>query len=271
MFTKLSEVIEYYQSYHLTENKYHYRAHNLRFFDVWDLKDLKKKDVKEYAALRRIKVSNATINRECSFARAAINRVNEDYDIHLNNPFNKVKFVEKDHIANYLTRSEYQRLLKSALITSNTDLHDFIVMLTMTGCRPKELLTLEWSNVHLEHKQFVVRNFYSKSSKTLYKYLNSIALEVLSKRQRQGKYVFMNLKTNDRYKSFTKSFGRCKDRANLTCTMYDLRHTYASWLLQSGVGIYTIKELLGHNDISSTMRYAHLDYSQYVGAVEKIS
>lgn len=66
MFNLLSQVIEYYQEYHLTKNKYQYRADNLRFFDAYDLKDLRKKDVKQYAQLRRVHVSNATINRECS-------------------------------------------------------------------------------------------------------------------------------------------------------------------------------------------------------------
>ena len=108
MFNKLSEVIEYYQDYHLTKHKYQYRAHNLRFFDAYDLVDLRKKDIKEYAQLRRVTVSNATINREISFACAAINRVIDDYDIKLNNPFEKVKFVEADYIANYLTRSQYK-------------------------------------------------------------------------------------------------------------------------------------------------------------------
>lgn len=270
MFNKLSQVIEYYQEYHLTENKYEYRANNLAFFDAYDLRDLRKKHIKEYAILRRATVSNSTINRECSFARAAINRVIDDYEIKLNNPFEKVKFVEDDYIPNYLTRSQYERLLKSALSTANHDLHDFIILLTMTGCRPIELLTLEWSNVHLDKKQFIVRNRYSKNKRTMYKYLNNTAHELLLDRatDKQGRFVFTNRTTNDRYKSFGKGFQLCKNRAGIDCTMYDLRHTYASWLIQKGVGIYTIKDLLGHGDIDSTMRYAHLDYAQYVEAVD---
>ena len=270
MFNKLSEVIEYYQEYHLTKNKYHYRAHNLRFFDAYNLADLRKKDVKHYAMLRRSTVSNSTINRECSFARAAINRVNEDYELKLSNPFEKVKFVETDYIANYLNRSQYERLLLSALQTGNNDLHDFIALLTMTGFRPIELLTLKWSNVHLDKKQFIVRNHYSKSKKTMYKYLNNTAYLLLLDRQTRasGLYVFTNHKTGEHIKSYSKGFQLCKKRAGLTCTLYDLRHTYASWLIQKGVGIYTIKDLLGHGDIDSTMRYAHLDYAQYVEAVD---
>jgi len=272
MFAKLSEVIEYYQDFHLTKNKYHYRAHNLRFFDAQKLKDLRKKDVKEYAKLRRASVSNSTINREISFARAAINRVNEDFELKLNNPFEKVKFVEADYIANYLNRVQYEKLLTAALETDNHDLHDFIVLLTMTGCRPIELLTLKWSNVHLDKNQFIVRNHYSKSKRTMYKYLNETAFNVLLERSKQAKFdfVFANKKTGDHIKSFSKGFQLCKKRAGINCTLYDLRHTYASWLIQKGVGIYTIKDLLGHGDIDSTMRYAHLDYSQFVAAVDLI-
>lgn len=270
MFSKLSEVIDYYQNYHLTKHKYHYRAHNLRFFDAYDLRDIRKKDVKEYARLRRVTVSNSTINRECSFARAAINRVNDDYEITLNNPFNKVKFIENDYIANYLTRSDYARLLAATLQTNNHTLHDFIILLTMTGCRPIELLTLEWSNVHLDKRQFIVRNHYSKSKKTLYKYLNQTAFDVLKNKSIIGDYVFTNPSTGKAYTTFTKTFARCKKRAKVNCTMYDLRHTYASWLVQDGVSLYMVKDLLGHDDIASTMRYAHLDYATLLNAVDKI-
>ena len=152
MFNKLSQVIAYYQEYHLTKNKYQYRADNLGYFDAFHLKDLRKLHVKQYAKARRVHVSNATINRELSFARAAINCVNEDYELKLNNPFEKIKFIETDYIPNYLNRSEYDRLLLAALDTDNHTLYDFIVLLTMTGCRPIELLTLEWSNVHLDKK-----------------------------------------------------------------------------------------------------------------------
>ena len=106
----------------------------------------------------------------------------------------------------------------------------------------------------------------------MYKYLNQTALSLLLERQANanGRYVFTNPTTDDRYKSFSKGFQLCKKRAGVNCTLYDLRHTYASWLIQKGVGIYTIKDLLGHGDIESTMRYAHLDYSQYVSAVDLI-
>ena len=91
MFNKLSEIISYYQEYHLTKNKYQYRADNLGYFDIHNVNDLKKVHVKEYAKFRRSTVSNATINRECSYARAAINCVNNDYELDISNPFENIK------------------------------------------------------------------------------------------------------------------------------------------------------------------------------------
>lgn len=104
----------------------------------------------------------------------------------------------------------------------------------------------------------------------MYKYLNDVAFNVLLGRSKQGRWVFINHRTGERIKSFKKGFQLCKARAGVSCTMYDLRHTYASWLVQKGVGIYTVKDLLGHGDIDSTMRYAHLDYVQYVDAVQQL-
>ena len=46
MFKKLSDVIEYYKEYHLTDNKYKYRGNNLSYFDKLDLRDLRKYHVK---------------------------------------------------------------------------------------------------------------------------------------------------------------------------------------------------------------------------------
>ena len=183
-----------------------------------------------------------------------------------------MKYLEDDVIPNYLTYKEYQALLKSALAFDNQDLHDFITLLVMTGCRQAEILTLKWENVHLEKRLFVVRNTLSKSKRTMYKYLNDSAYEVFTKRLQNkcGDYVFTNPKTGDNIKSFNKGWQLCKKRTNINCRMHDLRHTYASWLVQKGVPIYTVKEFLGHGDISSTQRYAHLDYATKIEALNLI-
>lgn len=43
------------------------------------------------------------------------------------------------------------------------------------------------------------------------------------------------------------------------CSAHTLRHTHASRLIQNGLNIYEVKEILGHSDIKTTMRYAHIE------------
>lgn len=272
MFEKLSDTINYYQQYHLTKHKYDNRKKALAYFDDIPLQDIRKHHIKRYHAMRSKVVSNATINREISFARASINCVNRDYELTLYNAFTDIKFDELDYLPNYLTVEQYERLLQACLLHGYDDLHDFIVLLTMCGCRPNELYNLAWQDVHLDKRFFIVRNCWSKNKKMLYKYLNDTAIALLRKRleNKQGDWVFTNVKLSKPMGSYHKIFVKVRDTLDFYCTFYDLRHTYASWLVQGSVSIYTVKELMGHRDIASTMRYAHLDYATYISALSKI-
>ena len=271
-FEKLSDCIAYYQKYHLTKHKYEWRANALKFFDPYPLQSLRKFHAKQYHLLRSSIVSNATINRELSFARAAINCVNRDFELKLHNAFTDIKFTEADFIPSYLNYDDYQKLLSSAKALGYSDLHDYIVLLAMTGCRPHEVLTLSWDNVFLDKRQFIVRNCWSNSKKTLYKYLNDTAIAVLSSRleKANGLWVFTNPKTNKPIDSYHKCFKKLKAHAGVNCTFYDLRHSYASWLVQGSVPIYTVRDLLGHSDVTTTQRYAHLDFKTYCNALKLI-
>lgn len=244
----------------------------MAYFDDIPLQDIRKHHIKRYHALRSQLVSNATINREISFARAAINCVNRDYELTLYNAFMDIKFNEEENLPNYLTIEQYKALLQACLKHGYDDLHDFIILLAMTGCRPVEIKNLSWYDVHFDKRFFIVKNCWSKNKKMMYKYLNDTAFDLLKKRHgnKQGDWVFMNTKLNKPIGSYQKIFNKVKVDLDFKCNFYDLRHSYASWLVQGSVSIYTVKELLGHRDISSTMRYAHLDYATYCNALKVI-
>lgn len=271
-FLKLSDCLSYYQNYHLTTHKYQWRANALRWFDAVPLSDLKKYHVKAYHQIRTASVTNATVNRELAFARAAVNCVNRDHDLSIRNPFADICFIERDHLPHYLTLEQFKALVSKAQALGYRDLSDFLTLLVMTGCRPIELYTLHWDNVTLGSRQFVVRNCWSKSRRTIYKYLNDTALAVLMAREgtKADGWVFYNRKSCDHVKSYAKIFKKVRAAAGIDCTFYDLRHTYASWLVQGSVPIYTVRDLLGHRDVTTTQRYAHLDYAQYLEALKTI-
>jgi integrase len=73
------------------------------------------------------------------------------------------------------------------------------------------------------------------------------------------------------YRSFRSAFERAVQKAGTAdFTFHDLRHTFASRLVTAGVDLPTVKELLGHRDISMTMRYTHLSSDHKQTAVGKL-
>jgi len=88
-------------------------------------------------------------------------------------------------------------------------------------------------------------------------------------RQLHTQHVFFDPATGKPYKEVKKSFATALRRAKIQdFHFHDLRHTFSSQLVMSGVDLVTVKELLGHADIKMTLRYAHLAPSHKVKAVE---
>jgi site-specific recombinase XerD len=82
-------------------------------------------------------------------------------------------------------------------------------------------------------------------------------------------YVFFGNASEKPYKDVKRSFKTALRRAKITdFKFHDLRHTFASHLVMSGIDLTTIKELLGHKDIKMTLRYAHLAPAHKVKAVD---
>lgn len=63
-----------------------------------------------------------------------------------------MKYVEADFMPSYLSKDDYEKLIHSAKALNYHDLHDYIVLLAMTGCRPQEVRTLKWDCVYLDKR-----------------------------------------------------------------------------------------------------------------------
>jgi integrase len=91
--------------------------------------------------------------------------------------------------------------------------------------------------------------------------LNDSALEVLAELDTAGKFdhLFVNERTGAPYTTVMKVWSRLRSKAGVPdLRIHDLRHQYASFLVNSGRSLYEVQQILGHSDPSVTQRYAHL-------------
>jgi integrase len=139
------------------------------------------------------------------------------------------------------------------------DAYDLVVLLLDTGARHTEIANLEWRQVDMEDQ--AIRLWRPKVENECILYTTERAFRVLSRRQSDtsGQYVFTNTAGKKRgYAS--DAIRKAFRRAGLPdCSINTLRHTHATRLIQNGMSIYEVKAILGHADIKTTMRYAHLE------------
>lgn len=104
--------------------------------------------------------------------------------------------------------------------------------------------------------------------------LNQTALGVLEQLERyeDTEHLFINSRTGKHYVNINKSWNRIRAKAELPkLRLHDLRHQYASHLVNSGRSLYEVQQILGHSDPSVTQRYAHLSTAALQEAAETAS
>jgi len=142
------------------------------------------------------------------------------------------------------------------------DAYDLVIMLLDTGARYSEIANIAWSRIDLaEHTIHLWR---SKVQNETVLYMSDRVFEILERRavNKATEHVFSNRDGNARGYA-TQSIRKAILRAGLqNCRVHTLRHTHASRLIQNGMSVYEVKEILGHSDIKTTLRYAHLESRQ---------
>lgn len=162
----------------------------------------------------------------------------------------------------FFTTDEFNSLLK---VIESEDLRDLIEFAVNTALRQTEIITLEWNQVYFESRQVTLdnRNNLTKSGKVRSVPLNSMAIEILSKRLQTSNgnqivFTYMDKPIKQhfishKFKKFVK-----KAPINQGLNFHSLRHTAASWMVQRGASIYNVQKILGHSDLRVTSIYSHL-------------
>ncbi|MDD2448821.1 MAG: site-specific integrase [Sulfurimonas sp.] len=185
------------------------------------------------------------------------------------NPVDKIKHFEENNARErYLTTKESKRLVQAVQESPNLHLKYIIPMLLLSGARRGEVLKAEWSNFDETQMLWTIPT--SKNGKKRILPLTPQLHDLLKQIPKESKYLFTSPVTGKPYITIFNSWNTARTKAGLPeVRIHDLRHTYASALVNSKCSLYEVQKLLGHKTASMTQRYAHLSNDALMNAASK--
>ena len=215
-------------------------------------------------------LQKSTVNRYLAILRKMLNlakdwgHLSEDKEIRIR------LFPERDNLKErILSEDEEKRLLQ----TSSELVKSVIIVALNTGMRLREILNLKWNQINFNARIIKVDN--AKNGRIRFVDINTPLLrelQMLRSRDGQSPCVFSNPETGKPYLDVKKGFKAACRRAEISgLRFHDLRHTFASRLVEKGVHLITVKDLLGHSTVKMTERYAHSSRQSKRNAVELLA
>ena len=187
------------------------------------------------------------------------------------NPTRHIRLNRRPRLTRFLSRDEIGRL-HEALDGNDCKFGgpqaDIIRLLLLTGCRKSEIVQLRWSEI--DDDMLVLAD--SKTGPRRIP-LNRPARMILARQGRNGsRFVFPSPK--DPARPCGPELGlwyRVRRKAGIEdVRLHDLRHSYASHAVMNGVPLPVVSRLLGHSNVSMTLRYAHLADHEVEAAAERV-
>jgi integrase len=202
--------------------------------------------------------TDSTINRHFSFLRHVLLLAVKDGKLD-RNPMAGVKFFPEAQRTRFLTDGELHRL-KGIMPLADWNL---VAIAVETGLRREEQFGLRWDQVSMETSTVTIP--LPKGGKTRHVPLSEGAQAILRSLDSflRSPWVFPGLldpmKPMDSRAFLRRAFEPALRKAGISgACWHTLRHTAASRRIMAGVDLYSVKEFLGHRDIETTLRYAHL-------------
>lgn len=229
----------------------------------------------DYQSFRKTEgTTNTTINMELTCLRTLFSLAIK-WGYSKDNPTTGVNLLkqEKNHAPEFLTEIQCKKILEEA----DEFMRPIIFTLLNTGMRKGEMENLEWKDIDWERRQIKIRYKDDWSPKTSERQIpiNDDLYKLLLNHKRnssKGSYIFIyngnKIPSNLLRKKFVLLTQQC-GFPELT-KVHSLRHTFASHLVMKGVDLPTIKKLMGHTDIDTTMIYSHLTEKHVDEAVGKL-
>jgi len=211
-------------------------------------------------------LSNAMCNHVIKCARFIFSTAIQEELIEHNVLKSFRMYREDNRVENYLDNQQLRRLL----FVLNNEKGKKIRMTCMvclfllaTGARLNEALSSRWENIDRKNRLWLIPSSDSKSSVRRSVPLNDAAIDVLNQLGTEDdyEYLFVSFRshTGEPLRSIARGWSSLRKKAGLEfLRIHDLRHNHASMLVNNGVSIYSVSQVLGHSSVIVTQRYAHL-------------
>lgn len=250
------------------------RNHILPAFGKQLVSEVSKQDVIKFCSLHRQTHAPGSVNRVLILLRYLFNLALrwEVYGVR-SNPTAGIPLLEENNKKDrYLSEEETLGLFSAVQASDNKLLQFIIPMLILTGARKREVLDAKWED--FDHQKRLWRIPMSKSGKARYVPISEGVVNILKHipRATNCPFVFANPDTHKPYVSIFCSWDTARKKAGLTeVRIHDLRHSFASFLVNNGRSLYEVQKLLGHTQIKTTQRYAHLANDTLLDAANLVS
>lgn len=253
-----------------------FKAYLVKFPFITKISQLNPKIFEDYKAYRKGQDAKPmTINIELQMIKSILSLAVK-WGYANDNPAKSVEFIKTidKSEARFLTKEECKKLLE------NSDLWQYQIFYAFlnTGMRKQELMTLEWSDVDFERRKIKIRVKVGWTPKTAEREIpisnGLIDVLVKLKEQSSGPLVFHDgegkMIENNKLRKELIKVAKKAGFPDVT-KIHTLRHTFASHLVMAGVDLPTVKMLMGHSDISTTMIYSHLAQDHLSDVVSKLT
>jgi integrase len=202
--------------------------------------------------------SPASVNRELELLSRIFSLAIERSELE-SNPFKGVKKLPTDNLlTRYLTPEEEDRLM-AVLTGRRSHLRAILTLDLQTGMRRSEILSLHKDQI--DFRREVIELVKTKSGKRRYVPMNGVVRELLLERCQQAGptgYLFENPKTGRPLTDIKNAWRSALSEAGIeNLRFHDIRHTAGTRMADAGINPVTIQDVLGHEDIRTTMRYVH--------------
>ena len=280
----LREMIERYEKEYTDNKSYYQKArdksifkHLKNFFGESCTLEGIENSIGGYEIHRRSKGAKAaTVLKELGLFRRMFNVARKQWKWKMPNPVSEIELPKANNRRiRYLTHEEDQRLFSALEKTDKGWLKPFVIIALETGLRLSNLCNLLWSEVNMFSRMIVIDAEKMKNRDYIGIPVSDRVHDTLKELQKvrclSGHVFHANgqqlypVKVQRAFRDVLKS-AEIQD-----FRFHDLRHSFASLLIQSGVDIYSVQRLLGHKDGRMTQRYAHLSAGNLRSAISVLN